>query len=169
MTRILCCLVFWAATAFGQGMPRYEEKVLQASTTLAAAATTNLTVTSGLNFVRQGYCLLKVTAITGTTPTLDIFLQGSPDTGATYCDYARFAQVTSTASTQKQLLSLTPFSIVGPGAGPAAAAANTCLDGTMTPAGSFQAGFGDRLRVKAIVAGTTPSVTFTITCQMTGL
>jgi len=48
--------------------------------------------------------VLNVTAITGTSPTLDLAIQASPDGGTTWFDWFRFAQVTANTAMTRRLI-----------------------------------------------------------------
>jgi hypothetical protein len=48
--------------------------------------------------------VLNVTAITGTSPTLDCALQVTPDGGTTWFDWFRFAQVTANTALTRRLI-----------------------------------------------------------------
>lgn len=86
---------------------------------------------------REGYVILNVTAASGTTPTLDVKIQISPDGGTTWEDFITFAQKTATGAESKRFSS---YQAIAAGAGP----------------------FGDRMKVIYSIGGTTPSFTFSV-------
>lgn len=67
--------------------------------TLVASATytadTNSSAFELPNDIRDLKLVLNVTAASGTTPTLDVWLQTSYDDGTTYVNHSKFAQVTA--------------------------------------------------------------------------
>lgn len=106
-------------------------------TPVASAAYTSTSQSTGIDCSPYGKAtaLLDVTAVSGTTPTLDVKLQGSPDGVSTADGSSRWFDVGSGAFTQK---TATGKSIL------------QSVDIT-----GFQ-----KLRVVYTIAGTTPSFTF---------
>lgn len=148
----LCLALGMAVPARAQrtgGAPRIV--VLQASTTVTASA--DGTTTFGLGSVRTGLCVLDVTNVSGTLPTLDVYLQAQPD-GTTDSDYVHFAQAIAASKIRAA------FNVYQ--ASPASAAVTDGTAGVQNGAGPL----GDRLKVRAVVGGTTPSFTYTVTCSV---
>jgi hypothetical protein len=115
---------------------------------LSGAATT----TSGNQEIRGASRLavhLKVTAVSGTTPTIDVWLQHSVDGGVTWDDFAHFAQLTAAGDRIIQhscdVVSGTPEHV----AQDAALAAATVRHGPL----------GALTRAKVTLGGTTPAAT----------
>lgn len=102
------------------------------------------------------YVSLISAAGTGTTPTLDVFVQDSPD-NVNWNDRLHFAQVTTLAS--KQAGGFATFVTT-----PAPAA---MTDGTLAAATSKDGPIGLFGRLKIAVTGTTPSfaVTYVVACR----
>lgn len=97
---------------------------------------------------------VDVTAASGTTPTLDIYVQETLD-GTNYVDVAHFTQITA-ALTNKARVALKRGNLsdaIKEGIGDATVAANTLGLPLMT----------DKGRVKWVIGGTTPSFTFSVT------
>lgn len=109
---------------------------------------------AGDSFTRGGLgrflCQLNVTAITGTTPTLDLKIQTSVD-GTNWQDVAAFAQVT--AATGIRFLR-----IVAGGAIPNVVE-EAQKDGTLAAATVESGPLGKFIRAKWVIGGTTPSFT----------
>jgi hypothetical protein len=131
---------------------------------LAATSATTATVT-GTTFqlpVSDAYQLiLDVGAATGTSPTLDVALQHSPNNGVTWYTFAKFAQVT--AAGQRSLV-FTPQVSVNQAASEAAIANTGSAVAQNVPV------IYSNVRVLATVGGTTPSfatVNVWIICQAT--
>lgn len=98
--------------------------------------------------------VIPVTAASGTTPTLDIYIQQSLDGGTTFTDMAHLPQVTA-AVTNPYHVSLAHGggSVISAGVGDATIAANTIGGGIIS---RF-------IKVKWVIGGTTPSFTFAAT------
>jgi hypothetical protein len=93
---------------------------------------------------------LQVTAVSGTAPTLDVFLQDSPD-NTTFTDRIHFAQVTATGNFFAAIATaagITPTAFTNK-----TLAAATKVDGPIS-------GYG---QIAYVIAGTGPSFTFTVT------
>jgi hypothetical protein len=120
----------------------------------SAARTTAFTGTAaGLGPAQTIIFQLDVTAVAGTSPTLDVKIQGSVD-GTNFCDVAAFAQATATT---RQLLRISTV----PGTPQAQVA---CTDATLAAGTVHQGPIGQLIRVKhAIPGGTTPSFTYSVT------
>lgn len=158
MRRFLLILIAlcWAAAAHAQTYGQLTKVITLVPATTITANTTFTVATQNLSMAKYGTCVLNVTAQSGTTPTLHVYVQGNRD-GTNFRDYLAFAQVAAA----------TPMTAIGFNATTAFAAA-TLTDATMS-AGTAGAGpFGDALRVKAVVGGTTPSYTFSVICTVTG-
>lgn len=125
--------------------------------------TTSTTATvTGTGFVlpiADAYeAIVDVGAATGTSPTLDVAFQHSPDNGTHWYTFAKFAQIT--AAGQRSLI----FS-------PTVALAQAASEQAITTAGSAVAINGpiivSNVRVLATVGGTTPAfatVTLWVVC-----
>lgn len=97
----------------------------------------------------MGTVYVNVSAVSGTTPTLDLYLQGSYDGGQNWVDLASSPQVTATGGV------ILALSSQGAASAPFAA-----TDGTMAASTAKTVTFPDRVRLKYKIAGTTPSFTF---------
>jgi hypothetical protein len=95
---------------------------------------------------------LNVTAASGTTPTLDVYLQTSVD-GTNWHDVGHFAQVTAAGIRFLRL-------VLG---GAIPAVVEEAQKDASLAAGTVEHGpAGKQLRVKYVIAGTTPSFTFEV-------
>lgn len=108
----------------------------------AAQTASGQTVAQQPGFYREILFLLKITAVAGTTPTLNCFVDVSDDGGTTWYQAAQLgpaniASVPAAPFSSQYLLTM------------AAANANGA--------------FGDTYRVRWTIGGTTPSFTFQIT------
>jgi hypothetical protein len=128
------------------GTVRYE---IQASGTFTSSSNSGSTSVRDL---RELTIFVSCTASSGTGETLDLFLQSSSDGGVTWHDLpADFAQEGSltategTASTNKRDI----FEL----------AADDLCSTYVGAVGKYKS-FGDLIRVRWIIAGTTPSYTF---------
>jgi hypothetical protein len=123
------------------------------------AATGDL-ATFAVGLAKSGTCLLKTTAVSGSSPTLDVYLQtvlnGVDD------DYCRFNQVTGVANQLLRFSTTTgtaASAVVVPSDRAAGIAAGACRAGAP----------GSLLKVAAVLGGTaTPTVTMTLTCTVGG-
>ena len=141
--------------------------VAQPSVTCSGTgACASTTTTTGLGNARWLYCLLNVTAPSGTSPTLDVYLQSSPDGGTTWDDYALFNRVTVAGKTVLQLSTFTTPGAANHGV----CDAGTCqLSGPALSAGTTRGGlWGPQVRVKSVLGGTTPSFTYSVNCVGSG-
>lgn len=92
---------------------------------------------------------LDVTVVSGTTPTLNVYIQSLLPDGTNWDDVVSFTQVTAASRRVARLSGLANVE----------AAAN---DAALT-AGTVRSGpFGPLVRVKWVIAGTTPSFTFSV-------
>jgi len=99
---------------------------------------------------------VNVTANSGTTPTLDMYLQGSYD-GQTWIDLASSAQWTTTNNAQI-------FGFTAQGA--IHSAAFTTTDATLAASTTRTVVIPSLLRLKWKLGGTTPSYTFVAKAQV---
>ncbi|MGI8828036.1 MAG: hypothetical protein ACR2JC_20885 [Chloroflexota bacterium] len=109
---------------------------------LAAPQTSNgsgATVTVGQ--YRELVAFVQVTAVSGTSPQLNVFLDASPDGGSTWVQVAQLGPA-NIAATGAYLVTLTPGGAAG---------------GSV-----ISTGFGDTIRIRWTIAGTTPSFTFSV-------
>ena len=134
----------------------------------ATLASTTATATSTADFVlprdiHSGQFILDVTAASGTSPTLDIKIQTSPDGGTTYYDCFRFPQKTATAIERL----VTGFFGDGTNTGTTGTNANSGNSATITATstGALTTGVPinpDKMRVRYLIGGTNPSFTFKV-------
>jgi hypothetical protein len=82
-------------------MPRLKKHVQLAHTLTAAAATVNSIAYDGEPY-DIATLFIDITAVTGTTPTLVVGLQSSPDGGTTWYSLGNGPSIT-TVSTQRQV------------------------------------------------------------------
>lgn len=94
-----------------------------------------------------GVFILEHGTGTGTSPTLDVSIQATPDDGTTWFSMFRFAQVTTTAGTRRII---TSFRRVAEAGGEAAVAATGGALATNCP-------ISRKVRVLATIGGTSPS------------
>ena len=95
---------------------------------------------------------LDVTAVSGTTPTLDVKVQTLVD-GTNWCDIAAFTQATAAT---RQLVRISQETTPN--------AQVACTDGTLAAGTIHQGPWGQSIRVKhALPGGTTPSFTYSVT------
>lgn len=129
--------------------------------TLVSSAARTATDNSGaINFpitdFPGGKFRLECTAASGTSPTLDVAIQTTPDDGTTWITCWRFAQTTDDADRE-----LTTFWALG-------ADGSTDLDAeraalaTTGGALSLPTPISDKIRVVWTIGGTTPSFTFSV-------
>jgi hypothetical protein len=95
---------------------------------------------------------LNVTAVTGTSPTMNVYIQKLLPDQATWTDLVSFAQVTGAIDKV--------FEVVGQGN-----STYTATDATLTAGTSQTAILGSTHRVKVVIGGTNPSFTFTLDGQ----
>ena len=118
---------------------------------LSASSATTATVT-GASFalpIADSYAMIAdVGAATGTSPTLDIAFQHSPNGGANWYTFAKFAQIT--AAGQRSL-------IVTPNVSLAQAASEQAISNTGTAVAINGPIVYSAVRILATVGGTTPS------------
>lgn len=126
-----------------------------ASTTVSASGAGS--AVDGLDLIQSLFGIFNVSAIpTGGAPTLDVFLQTSPDAGTTWRDIAAFQFTTS--------IVVKMFSICGKAAG-----ATTILaasDAALATNTVVQGPWGDRLRVKYTFAAGGSSGTYTLSATV---
>lgn len=133
----------------GSGHPALYQNILLASFTTLAAGTTTGTTTTGIGGYRNAALFLDVTALTGDTCTLSVFVDSRLD-GTNYINVGAYALVTSAGGTGRAVMVLTKEvgTAVAVGSVQADAGAGTAR----------QIGWGDDLRIRRIISGDTASV-----------
>ena len=130
---------------------RKWQRLLVASTT--AAATSNSGALDWPSDIDSAVIVLDVTAASGTSETMDVAIQCSPDDGTTFYTVARFAQqTTSTVTLAKTFLT-------HQGEGTAAAVLTVADTGGVLES---NIPFTNQIRFVWTIAGTNPSYTFLI-------
>ncbi len=128
-----------------------------------SATTATLTGTSFVLPIADAYlAILDTGTATGTSPTLDVAFQHSPDGGTHWYTFAKFAQVT--AAGQRSLI-FTPSVALAQAASEAAIANTGSAVAINTPI------VYSAVRVLATVGGTTPSfatINLFVICQPAG-
>lgn len=107
-------------------MPFYTTRVIE----LVSSAARTATFAGSAYVVKdmlEGRIFVDVTAVSGSSPTLDITIQDSPDDGTTWFTHSTVSQITATG---QSVISITNF--------------------------------GKTIRANCVIAGATPSFTFTI-------
>lgn len=133
--------------------------VLLDSTDISANG--NGTARTGFSRYKGLYGLINVTAVpTGGAPTLDVYVQATPDGGATWQDVAHFQFTTSAVARLFQL------SQIAAGGTTTIAPSDAALAGDSVVQGPF----GDQLRVKYKFAagGSSGSYTLAVTGVLVG-
>lgn len=105
---------------------------------------------TGIDNYSMADIFLNVTAVSGTTPTLNVFLQKLSPDNSTWQDIAACTQVTTATGNQ----SFTPIS--------ASQVPFAPTDATLTQTTMKLAAMGSTWRVKYVIAGTNPSYTFAV-------
>lgn len=119
----------------------------------ARAATTNSSGNEvGIEMYSQVIVELAVTVASGTTPTLNVYLQQLLPDGTTWNDIGAFTQMTGTGTRV--------MAMVAGGNSEFAQGSGALTAGTMraTP-------LGDTHRVRAVIGGTNPSFTFSVVAR----
>jgi hypothetical protein len=99
---------------------------------------------------RSAIIEVNVTAVSGTTPTLDVYIDTSVD-GTNWINIAHFTQITGIS---RRYIQISEYG----------SQATSDFDSTADlPAGSVRSGpWGSTLRVRWVIGGTTPSFTFSV-------
>jgi hypothetical protein len=130
---------------------------LLASTSISSSG--NSDVRAGMSATKDLFGMLSCTAVpTGGAPTLDVYLQTTPDGGTTWQDIAHYQFTTSTANRF--------FSICGSAAGSTAtvAASDAQLSGDTVRQGPW----GDQLRLKWVFAAGGSTGAYTLSASAVG-
>jgi hypothetical protein len=131
----------------------YSEYAASAARTTTAGGT----AITGISLFTEVVFQVNVTAQSGTTPTLDLYIQTSYDGGLNWVDIAAATQITTV--TGITILSHNPD-------GGTASPSFIATDGTKTGGTNKVVGWGDRLRLKWKIGGTTPSYTFSASASV---
>lgn len=142
----------------------YSKKII---TSAAIAATTNTTFT----LPRDTTCAVfffQTSSSSGTSPTLDLNIQTSPDGGTTYFTVQRCAQLTGDTIVR---LILNPYGGAGNTATTVTNAGGGNYAAIATTGGALSTGCPvdfDYMRISAVVGGTNPSFTLVgfVTCML---
>lgn len=122
-------------------------RVLWDKTTATTATANSGTISDFPNDQDGGVFILEHGTGTGTSPTLDVSIQVTPDDGTTWFSMFRFAQVTTTAGTRRII---TSFRRVAEAGAEAAVGATGGALATNCP-------ISKKIRVLATIGGTSPS------------
>jgi hypothetical protein len=127
-------------------LPSNASLLLNAATVIATGNSANFTLP-----VADGYKFtMEVSGtISGTTETLDMAIQTSPDGGTTFYDTWRFTQVTTTAVTRDL--------VVQPIQGRGEAGSDTAVTAGGTGSVATNKPFTNPCRLRYTIAGTSPS------------
>src|SRR5512146_762689 len=123
------------------------DETLLASTTQTASSTASGHLP--VEGFTQAMLQLKVSAASGTSPTLDLYLQTRLPDASTYTDLAHFVQATTTGSSYVSMVT---------GGNLAAATSDASLAAATVNAIAFQGNW----RLKWVIGGTNPSFTFSV-------
>lgn len=106
--------------------------------------------------------ILEVNTVSGTSPTLDVFLCTSADGGTNYYPFLHFAQATT--SGQGQQLLMKPYLGDSDVATTSAAALIGVADGASGSTAIVQNGpiNPSKIKVRSVISGTTPSFAFAV-------
>lgn len=128
----------------------YKKQVLFSGTT-----TSSVTATGEFSLTTFSNTLLKLscTAASGTSPTLNVYLQGTPDRGTTWVDVVSFTQLAASSANSY-------YANLGSGGDSKVSAAFT--SGSATTATVSAPLISRQYRVIASVAGTGPSFTWSL-------
>lgn len=113
-------------------VPYVEEVVVASAARTTSSQTASLT---GFGAAQKLLLYRKVTAFSGTTPTLDVVVEDSLDAGATWRTIATFPQKVNSTFAATDFQQVLPAAL-----------------------------FADTLRVRWTIGGTTPSFTFNVVC-----
>lgn len=116
-----------------------------ASQTLASGTTNSSTIV-GLEAYTSADFLFKLTAVTGTSPTFDVYIQTLLPDNATWCDVIHLAQFTAAANKGWHHVA-------------GASAALTIQTGALTVNTAAPLWLGGSVRVSVVVGGTNPAGT----------
>lgn len=142
-------------------MPSGNVINLLPSTSISAGATVAAPAVVGLSRWFDLFGIINVTAVpVGGAPTLDVYLQTSPDGGVTWQDILHHQFTTSSGARL--------FSISGEAAGPTTTVAPS--DGALASDTVVQGPWGDQLRLKyvMVVGGSTGPYTFSASAVAKG-
>lgn len=114
------------------------------------------TFTTGVRGFKHALIVLSVSTAGGTTPTLDVYIDSRLD-GTNTVNIGRFAAVTGTGTS---IVALTK----------AFGTNQAVVDGSADAgAGTFRAiGWGDDLRIRRNISGTSPSISYTVYVHLVG-
>ena len=139
----------WWLDPRGYDTPHREAVVLDSQTTLSTNATS--TVTTGLGAFRDADVMVNLSAIAGTLPSLDMYFDTRLD-GTNWVNIGRLTQATGTAA----IVTAVHMS-------KAQSAGETIVTADAGAGTVRSIGWADDMRVRAVVGGTSPSVTYVVT------
>lgn len=125
-----------------------QAQTLFTSATLASGTTSGSSVV-GMECYTTALFMAKVSAVTGTSPTIDIYIQQLLPDGTTWQDIAHFAQITGTAN---RII----WFVTG-------ASSETAVQTAALTAATIKAiNIGGTIRATVILAGTNPAATVAV-------
>ena len=139
------CILSTLSVALPAGCQHIRKELVPAAAYTASAQTSKFQVDSYSNFDIH----LSVTAVSGTSPTMNVYVQKLLPDDSTWQDMASFAQVTATAAHR--------LSFISAGSSIAAVQTEALAAGSTvtTPVGGW-------MRLRWVIAGTSPSFTMEI-------
>lgn len=146
-------------------MPSVRGNVQTLLTNTTAVTTNGTSATLNLSSLLGGepdgaQFMLNATTMSGTTPTLDVYLQWSSDAGTTWWDFVHFAQVTTTG---KQSALWTRRDNDGTGGTGVIATGDAVLGASKVIAAPINS---SSFRVKWVISGTITAINFSVlACQ----
>lgn len=143
--------VYWFVTG-----PNYVKPVLLDSATTATGSATG-TTTTGLAGFKQAYIFVDVTEGTGTSPTLNLFVDSRLD-GTTYFNLARLGAITTGTINVMAILNKSQTT-----AAEVTGLASDAGAGTVR-----NIPWADDLRIRRTITGTSPSFSYRVWLHLTG-
>lgn len=146
-------------------MPNFN--MLPLSGTLVNNITTALTTTGTsaamtLPLAESYRFILEVHTVSGTSPTLDVWLETSADGGTNYVPFLQFAEVTTSGQGKEAIWK--PYLGVGDSGTSMNAPLLGSVDGSTSSSTSCPSGPIDTryIKVRSLLGGTTPSFAFAV-------
>ena len=140
-------------------VPMFKQVVLDSQTTVSGSGVGSWA--TGLGYFKQILVHVRLSAAGGTSPTLNMFLDTRLD-GTNITNLVSFPQLTNTATAGMVAVLNRNISLVANAAG-TVGGITSALEADVGTGTVRTAGWGDDLRVRRAIAGTSPSYSYIVT------
>lgn len=141
------------------GVPMYKQVVLDSQTTVSGSGVGSWM--TGLGYFKQILVHVRLSAVEGTSPTINMFVDTRLD-GTNVTNLVSFPQLTNTATAGMLAVLNRDIDLVANAAG-TVGGITSALEADVGTGTVRTIGWGDDLRIRRAIAGTSPSYSYIVT------